>query len=201
MPVCSCNSSRMKQKHGTFLLCATEELPPSVGGVWIHAALHAAHPCQKTFPALEGQEQQFTHCSLIPPPPLQRDKGSRLRTNFLRRHHWNFGTAKTLMGSSWVWISTGFTLGPENTDSKTIFCVAEAWGMNWCRVFNCAGPAAEHSAFPLMKIWHCIMQQQRHVLKSLMSRSQQGVLLVARVSSSFVAIKACFGSMLSLSLN
>lgn len=71
--------------------------------------------------------------------------------------------------------------------------------MSWCRNFNCAVPAAEHSAFPLTKIY--TVQQLGHVLRSLMSRFQQGLLLMAIVSSSFAAIKARFGSMLSLSLS
>lgn len=66
--------------------------------------------------------------------------------------------------------------------------------MNWCRGFNCAVPAAERSAFPLMKIWLYIIQQVGHVRpkephESVPARSSPRGL---RVSSSFVAIKATF---------
>lgn len=100
VPDCSCNSSRAKEKHGTFLLCATEKLLPRGKGVQNSCCTAHSPSMPEDIPCPWGHRAAVHPLGLIPPPPLQRYKASRLRTNSLSRHQWTFGTANTYNGKS-----------------------------------------------------------------------------------------------------
>lgn len=81
------------RKNAAHFCCVPLRSSSQAWGAYrIQAALHAAHPCQKTFPPLKFN----------PSTTPKRYRASRVRTNFLSRHEWTFRTANTSVGTPWV---------------------------------------------------------------------------------------------------